>query len=152
MNSIFSFTAEKSGRTIALKEFNRNVALIVNTASLCSFTQSNIAILNQVYTDFAHKGFAVLAFPCSQFANQEPLMPDELTRWASDLAIKFPVFDPIYIKGTNTHPLYAMLQRELGRVRWNYTKYICDRNGIPYRKLDAAASSSEVSALISHLI
>ena len=57
--------------TYPLSDLKGSVLLIVNTASKCRFTPQYEAleVLHQKYKD---KGLIILAFPCNQFANQEP--------------------------------------------------------------------------------
>src|ERR1700737_4871 len=45
--------------------------LIVNVASKCGLTPQ-YAALQQVYDQYAERGFEVLGFPCNQFGAQEP--------------------------------------------------------------------------------
>ncbi|EKS54242.1 glutathione peroxidase, partial [Citrobacter freundii ATCC 8090 = MTCC 1658 = NBRC 12681] len=60
-----------SGEEQTLAEYKGRVLLIVNTASQCGLTPQYKG-LQELYTRYADKGFAVLGFPCNQFAAQEP--------------------------------------------------------------------------------
>ncbi|EPY39380.1 glutathione peroxidase [Angomonas deanei] len=145
MTSIFTHSAMMGGKWIPLSQYKPKVTLIVNTASLCSFTASNIHQLNELQRTYGPRGFTVLAFPCAQFANQEPLSPDGLKAWTADNAITFPVFDRVNVvlSKPDVHPLFEVLQRELGPIRWNYTKFLCDRSGTPMKKFQPVSLSLE---------
>lgn len=134
--SVFTFSVARQGVLVPLASYTGNVILIVNTASRCSFTAANIEALNEVQRLSEPRGFTILAFPCAQFANQEPLSDSEITAWKDDMAITFPVFDKTNVKGKRADPLFSMLQERLGKAHWNYTKYLCDRSGNPVKRLD----------------
>ena len=67
MAGVYDFTAQSlAGEDVPLTRFEGQVLLIVNTASACGFTPQYKG-LEQLYRDFAPRGFAVLGFPCNQF-------------------------------------------------------------------------------------
>lgn len=134
MTSVFSYTATQGGMSVALKQYSGYATLIVNTASRCSFTPMNIELLNSVQQTYGSQKFTVLAFPCSQFAGQELPTNAEIQKWREEMGLLFPVFDKVQVKGGNADPLYRMLQSQLGSIRWNYTKFLCTRNGTPQKK------------------
>ncbi|KAG5490184.1 hypothetical protein JKF63_00303 [Porcisia hertigi] len=136
MASIFTYSAVQGGKTILLQKYSGYVTLLVNTASQCSFTPMNIDMLNRVQETYGPRKFTVLAFPCHQFANQEPLSNAEIAQWSQDLGLLFPVFDRINVKNPSADPLFQLLRAQQGAPMWNYTKYLCDRSGVPCRKLE----------------
>ncbi|KAL7695931.1 glutathione peroxidase [Lotmaria passim] len=152
MTSIFAYSATQEGRTIFLQKYSGYVTLVVNLASRCSFTPANIATLNEVQQMYASRKFTVLGFPCSQFANQEPLSDCEIAQWKRDMSILFPVFDKINVKGARADPLYQMLRAQQGAPAWNYTKYLCDRNGVPCRKLEPSCSLDSLKQAIESVL
>lgn len=80
------------GRERCLRDFAGQVLLIVNTASLCGFTPQ-YAGLQKLYQDYGSRGFSVLAFPCNQFARQEPGSADAIGDTCyGRYAVTFPVF------------------------------------------------------------
>lgn len=150
--SIFSYSVSQQGAAVALSKYTNQVTLIVNTASQCSFAANNIILLNQVQLQNSKAGFTVLAFPCAEFANQEPLSDAELCAWRRNLGILFPVFDRVCVKPPKVDPLFGLLQEHLGRVRWNYTKYLCNRAGTPIQKLGPSCSLPELQAAVERLL
>ncbi|CBH18665.1 glutathione peroxidase, putative [Trypanosoma equiperdum] len=149
--AIFSHSVLMDGNAVMLSKYAGCVTVLVNTASLCSFTSSNIQHLIHVQQKWASRSFTVLAFPCSQFGNQEPKKRDEICCWVARNGINFPVFDKVNLKGPNTHPLFQMIQSSLGPIRWNYTKVVCNRAGLPCVKLQPGSSLEELERYVSQL-
>ncbi|KAG5464139.1 hypothetical protein LSCM1_00319 [Leishmania martiniquensis] len=140
MASIFTYSAVQGGKTISLQQYSGYVTLIVNVASRCSFTPVNIEVLNGVQQAYSSRKFTVLAFPCAQFANQEPLTNAEIAQWCKHIGLLFPVFDRVNVKGPSADPLFQMLRAQQGAPAWNYTKYLCDRGGVSRRRMEPGCS------------
>jgi glutathione peroxidase len=135
MSEIYGFTAKSlAGEDIALRRFEGQVLLIVNTASKCGFTPQYRG-LEDLHRDLSPRGFAVLGFPCNQFGAQEPGQASDIQAFCSTTYdVTFPLFDKIDVNGTNAHPLYEYLKRQqsglLGAsIKWNFTKFLVDRAG-----------------------
>lgn len=118
------------GDTHSLREYRGKVLLIVNVASKCGFTPQYEA-LQKLYEKYRDQGFLVLAFPANDFLRQEPGSDAEIFEFCrSNYGVTFPVFSKIHVKGKKIHPLYRYLREESGRdVKWNFQKYLIDRNG-----------------------
>jgi glutathione peroxidase len=135
MADIYDFTATSlAGEDVALKRFEGQVLLIVNTASACGFTPQYRG-LEALQKQYGPRGFSVLGFPCNQFGSQEPGDAREIGRFcAAHYAISFPMFAKIDVNGSHAHPLYQYLRGEksglLGSsIKWNFTKFLVDRSG-----------------------
>lgn len=64
MTDLYAFsTISLEGKPVKLDAFRGKVALVVNTASQCSFTPQ-YAGLEELHKVFHAKGFYVLGFPC----------------------------------------------------------------------------------------
>jgi len=134
--SIYDFTVKDiRGNDVNLSQYSGKVLLIVNVASQCGLTQTNYKELNVLYEKYKNKGFEILAFPCNQFAGQEPGNNDEIaevvcTRFKSE----FPVFDKVEVNGKNAAPLYKFLKDQKGGIfgdgiKWNFTKFLVNKEG-----------------------
>jgi glutathione peroxidase len=136
MSSAHDFEARSlDGKDVALRAYAGKVLLIVNTASKCGFTPQyeGLEVLYQKYRD---KGLMVLGFPCNQFGEQEPGSAEEIGSFCQkNYGVSFPMFDKIDVNGDAAHPLYRWLKKSapglLGseRIKWNFTKFLLDRNG-----------------------
>jgi glutathione peroxidase len=135
MVGVYDFTAESlAGEDIALKRFEGQVLLIVNTASACGFTPQYRG-LEALHQALGPRGFSVLGFPCNQFGAQEPGDAKQIEEFCtSNYAITFPMFAKIDVNGNNAHPLFNYLKNQksglLGpSIKWNFTKFLIDRSG-----------------------
>ncbi|MDF2607941.1 MAG: bsaA [Bacillales bacterium] len=76
-----------------------------------------------------------MAFPCNQFANQEPGNAEEIKNFCKlRYDTSFPIFQKIDVKGENAHPLYKYLTEQKkgilgGVIKWNFTKFLIDKEG-----------------------
>jgi glutathione peroxidase len=135
MSDIYDFKANSLlGDEVALRRFEGQVLLIVNTASKCGFTPQYRG-LEDLYRDLSPRGFSVLGFPCNQFGAQEPGPASEIQAFCSThYDVTFPLFEKIDVNGAHAHPLYEYLKRQqsglLGAsIKWNFTKFLVDRAG-----------------------
>jgi len=85
-----------------------------------------------------------LAFPCNSF-HQEPLENTGIQDYVRGKGATFPVLGKLACEeGRKSAPLYLYLRDYLSggllgkSLKWNYTKFLCDANGIPVRRLGPA--------------
>lgn len=121
------------GKDVKLSDYKGKVLLIVNVASKCGFTPQYKG-LEAVYKKYKDKGFEILAFPCNDFGQQEPGTNQEIKEFCSSkYSVTFKLFDKIKVLGDEKSPLYARLTNntvtEGGDVKWNFEKFLIDRNG-----------------------
>ena len=116
-----------------LSDFAGKALLVVNVASRCGFTPQ-YAGLEALHRRFALRGFAVLGFPCNQFAGQEPGSAAEIGAFCSTTYdVSFPMFAKVEVNGPSAHPLFRQLKSAapglLGSeaIKWNFTKFLLDR-------------------------
>ena len=136
MTSLGDFSIRTAdGAQAALAQHVGKVVLVVNTASKCGFTPQ-FAELEELYRTYKDRGFEILAFPCNQFAGQEPGSAAEIASFcALNYDVSFPVFSKIDVNGGNADPLWAWLKSEktglmgIGAIKWNFTKFLIDRTG-----------------------
>ena len=97
------------GMPVALSDYAGKVVLAVNVASRCGFTPQYKG-LQALQDRYADRGFTVLGFPCNQFFNQEPGNAEKIQEFCSqNYGVTFPLFAKLDVKGSNQHPLYAIL-------------------------------------------
>ena len=125
-----------------LGRYAGKVTLVVTVASKCGLTPQYDGLQN-LQNRFGDDGFSVLAFPCNQFAGQEPGSPDEIAEFCStNYGVTFPVFEKIDVNGPDRHPIYADLVEvadasgHTGDIRWNFDKFLIDRDGSVLRRFE----------------
>jgi glutathione peroxidase len=133
--SLYDFTVvQASKQSFNLSELKGKPVLIVNTASRCGFTPQ-YAGLEQLHQDYKDRGLVVLAFPCDQFAHQEPGSDEEIAQFCSlNYGLSFPVMSKINVNGKSADPLFVWLKGQapgkLGKaIKWNFTKFLISKDG-----------------------
>ncbi|KAJ3276825.1 hypothetical protein HDV01_002880 [Terramyces sp. JEL0728] len=118
-----------------LSGIKNKVVVIFNTASKCGFTPQ-LEDFEKLYKKHKDSGFEILAFPCNQFANQEPGDAEDIIEVCErNYGVTFPVMEKIDVNGDNAHPLYEYLKKEkpgimgLKRIKWNFEKFLIDKQG-----------------------
>lgn len=156
--SVYEFSVkDKKGNDISLEKFKGKVLLIVNTATKCGYTKQYTALEN-LYKKYNQRGFEILDFPCNQFAGQAPQSDDEILEFCTlKFGITFPQFAKISVNGKNEIPLYTYLKSKKSginsaRIRWNFTKFLIDRNGEVADRFDSAIKPEELEAEIEKLL
>lgn len=140
-NSIYEFSAKDiNGEVVSLEKYRGHVCIIVNVASQCGYTKNNYAELTELYNEYGEsKGLRILAFPCNQFAGQEPGGNAEICQFVKSKNVTFDVFEKINVNGDDAHPLWNFLKHKQGGIlgsfiKWNFTKFIIDKNGVPVER------------------
>lgn len=105
------------------------------------------------------KGLEIIAFPCNNFLEQEPGTNAEVLEFVKSIGVEFVVMGKLECQnGSKTHPLYQFLSRTVGggvlgnSLKWNYTKFLCDGNGVPIKRTGPSASPLKMEADIVSLL
>ena len=144
---LFSFTMKTiDGSDKKLSEYKGNVLMIVNVASKCGHTPQYKG-LEALYEKYKDRGFKILGFPANNFLWQEPGTDSEIKQFCSTTyGVTFDMFSKISVKGDDQHPLYHYLTEESpvpGSVKWNFQKYLVDRNGNVVDKFSPGTEPTE---------
>lgn len=131
-----------------LCQYAGKVVMVVNTASYCGFT-GQYEGLEALYAKYQSKGLVILGFPSNDFGQQEPGSNKEIAEFCfNTYAVKFPMFAKTVVSGTQRNPLFAQLAQATGTTpKWNFYKYLIDRNGKvidSYGSMTSPSSSSLV--------
>lgn len=156
--SIYHFSAKRNnGELQSLGDYRGKVLLIVNTASQCGFTPQYEG-LEKLYQAYRDQGFEVLAFPCNQFRGQEPGSDAEIAQFCQvNYGASFPIFAKIKVNGHDAHPLYKYMKSKKGLwpfqfIKWNFTKFLIDRQGCVVKRFSPTTKPEEISANIEKLL
>ena len=160
MPTLHDFHARALGgrEQVALATYAGQVLLVVNTASQCGFTPQ-YAGLQSLQQRFAARGFSVLGFPCNQFGAQEPGDEAAIGEFCSlTYDVTFPMFAKVDVNGDTTHPIFAFLKAAapglLGTegIKWNFTKFLVDREGRVVTRYASATKPADLAADIERLL
>ena len=156
--NVYDFTVkDRKGNDVALSNYQGKVLLVVNTATSCGFTPQ-YKELQAIYEEFKDQGLEILDFPCNQFGEQAKGTDEEIHTFCTGrFGITFPQFAKVDVNGENAIPLFKWLTESTkfdgfgkspmslilsgvvkkkdkdyknnGNVKWNFTKFLIDRNG-----------------------
>lgn len=156
--NIYDFTVLNSkGKEVSLSEYKGRVLLIVNTATGCGFTPQYKG-LEELYRKYRDQGLEILDFPCNQFGHQASGTDAEINEFCTlKYDTTFPRFKKIDVNGKNESPLYHWLKSKKGgflgsRIKWNFTKFLVDRDGKVVGRYAPTTPPSKIEARIQTLL
>ena len=155
--SIYDFTMKSiDGQPMSLKDYSGKVVMLVNVASKCGFTPQ-YAGLEKLYEKYKDRGFVIIGVPANNFAQQEPGTNEEIKKFCTNkYNVTFPMMAKVSVLGDDETPLYRFLTDKStnpqvgGDIKWNFTKFLFDRNGKPVARFEPAVTpdSPDVQAAI----
>ena len=179
--SIYDFKVKtREGNEVALSDYKGKVLLIINTATGCGFTPQYDG-LQELYELHQKDGLEILDFPCNQFAEQAPGNDEEIHTFCTvRFGTTFPQFSKIDVIGENAHPLFKYLSENTkfegfgknpmalilkgvvkkmdkdyknnGNIKWNFTKFLIDRNGEIKARFEPTTSIKDVQKKIEEIL
>ena len=128
----FEVTAE-NGERYQLDRYKGRVLLIVNTATKCGLA-GQFNELEALYKKYHDQGLEILGFPSDQFKQELSTGSDAAEACRLSYGVTFPMHDLIKVNGESAHPLFKHITEAtkglLGKnVKWNFTKFLVDREG-----------------------
>ena len=181
MAGFYDYTlTSRTGETVKMESFKGKVVLVVNTATGCGFTPQYEPI-ERLYKDYHEKGLEILDIPCNQFGGQAPGTDDEIHAFCTlHYNTTFPQMKKADVNGANELPLYTYLKSQKGfegldehqykalleemfakadpdwaskpDIKWNFTKFVIDREGNVVARFEPTADMAKVEALIVKLL
>ncbi|MBR1549280.1 MAG: glutathione peroxidase [Bacteroidales bacterium] len=180
--NLYTFDAvDGEGNTVDLSAYEGKVVLVVNTATECGFTPQYTE-LQQLYERYHGLGFDILDFPCNQFGQQAPGSNEEIHAFCTGTYnTTFPQMSKIDVNGDSATALYAWLKEKapfggfdttdpMGArmdqmfrsqdpdydknpdIKWNFTKFLIDRQGNVVRRFEPTDPMSAVTDAIEELL
>jgi len=154
--SIYDFNViDIDGNEVSMEKYRGHVVIIVNVATEWGLADTNYRQLQAMHDELAEsKGLRILAFPCNQFANQEPGTNAEIKAWAKKkFGVTFDMFSKINVNGDDAIPLYKYLKSKQGGtlgswIKWNYTKFLVDKNGQPVARYSPQDEPFEIKKVL----
>ena len=159
MKTIYDFSVKDADlQDVSLESYKEKILLIVNVASYCGLTYQYEGI-ESLYKKYNDKGFEVLAFPCNQFAFQEPGTNEEIKEFCDiKYGVTFKIFNKINVNGSKSHPVYQYLKDQspgvagTTQIKWNFTKFLINKNGEVIERFSPQAEADEIEAGIKKLL
>ena len=102
--------------------------LVVNTASHCGYTDQ-FRELEAIHQKFKDRGLKVAGFPSDDFRQEADDEAKTAEVCFTNFGVTFDMFTPIAVTGDKAHPLFREIARQSSAPRWNFHKYVIDRNG-----------------------
>jgi glutathione peroxidase-family protein/uncharacterized membrane protein len=156
--SFYDLSADDiKGKPRSMSEFQGKVIVVVNTASKCGLTPQ-FEGLEALYQKYKDRGLVILGFPCNQFANQEKGSSEEILEFCQmNYGVSFPMFSKIDVNGLDAHPIFTFLKAKLGfflfrNIKWNFTKFVIDKNGKPVKRFSPIAKPESMDTFIEKLL
>ena len=179
--SVYDFKVKaQDGNEVSLADYQGKVLLIVNTATGCGFTPQYDE-LQDLYEAHRKDGLEILDFPCNQFREQAPGSDEEIHSFCTGrYGITFPQFSKVDVLGENADPLFKYLSdnttfegfgkgpmslilsaavksmdkdyKNNSKVKWNFTKFLIDRNGNIVARFEPTASMDTVKEKVEEVL
>ena len=154
--SIYDYSMKSiDGHQVPLSSFKGKVVLLVNVASKCGYTPQYTG-LEALYEKYKGQGFVILGFPANNFMAQEPGTDAEIKTFCSTkYNVTFPLFSKVSVKGDDKVDLYKYLTDSAanpstgGEIKWNFTKFLIDRNGKIVQRFEPAVAPEKFDAAIA---
>lgn len=181
MSKFYDYSVmDAKGNEVKMSEFKGKVVLIVNTATGCGFTPQYEPI-EKMFEQYNDKGLIILDIPCNQFGGQAPGSDDEIHEFCTlHYNTTFPQMKKSDVNGDNELPLYNYLKSQKGfegfgehklsslladmlskadpdwdkkpDIKWNFTKFVIDKNGDVVARFEPTADMSEVETCVINLL
>ena len=169
-----------NGEDVSLSDYKGNVIIVVNTATGCGFTPQ-YKPLEEMYEKYHDKGLEIIDVPCNQFAGQAPGSDEEIHEFCTlKYNTKVPQMKKSDVNGDNAIELFTFLKSQKGfegfgkgpkalamaamckaankdyrsspDIKWNFTKFVIDRNGEVVARFEPTHSMKELEELVEKLI
>ena len=166
-----------NGEELDLATLKGKVVMVVNTATGCGFTPQ-YAPIEEMYKKYHEQGLEILDIPCNQFGRQAPGSDQEIHEFCQlHYNTTFEQMKKSDVNGKDELPLYTFLKSEQGfkgfgkgkmafllkftnigkkksnpAIRWNFTKFIIDREGNVVARFEPTHDMAKVEECIKSLL
>ena len=181
MANIYDYSVPNAkGEEVKLSDYEGKVLVVVNTATGCGFTPQ-YKDLESMYEKYHAQGLEIIDVPCNQFAGQTPGTDDEIHEFCTlKYHTQFPQMKKSDVNGENALPLFTYLKSQKGfegfgkgpaalamgvmlkkldknykenpDIKWNFTKFIVNRQGEVVARFEPTASMADVEKCVASLL
>ena len=134
MEPIYNFReTEMNGGIINFRDYQGKVLLIVNTASKCGLAPQ-LESIEKLYNKYRAQGLEVLGLTSNQ----------------KHYGVTFPMTRKVIVNGLDEDPLFTYLkdQSGKGRIKWNFTKFLIDKEGNLLKRFAPITKPEKMESLI----
>jgi len=136
------------------------MTLLPFVANACFF------LCRDLHDSYGERGLRILLFPCNQFGSQEPgsnqtianFVEDKLEDKAGAAGRAFDLYEKLEVNGQGETPIYTWCKsRAVGimgttSVKWNFTKFIVQRDGISVQRFSPTTSPASLASDIERAL
>lgn len=139
--SVYSYTLTTlEGYPFPMESLKGKVVMVTNVASKCGYTKSYYKQMVRIYSVFAPLGLEIIGLPSREFMGQEFEDPKEIRKFADSHNVKFPLMEICKVNGPDALEFVQKLKREtpelydeksntLSAIKWNFSRFLIDKNG-----------------------
>jgi len=135
------------------QEFSGKPVVIVNTASHCGFTPQFKA-LEEIYQRYQPQGVGFLGVSSNSFFQAAASEQQAAEVCYLNYGVSFPMAAPVEVTGNDAHPLFAELARQSAAPKWNFFKYVVDKDGNVAGRFSSAVKPDDqkITSLLDRLV
>lgn len=102
--------------------------VVVNTASYCGFA-GQFEGLEALYKRYQGQGLEMLGVPSNDFKQEAQDSAETAKVCYANYGVTFTMTEPQAVRGSDVTHLFAVLAEQSSAPKWNFYKYVVDRQG-----------------------
>lgn len=123
------------------------VVLVVNTASQCGFTPQ-FKGLEALYQTYKERGLVIIGFPSDSFWQEHDDAAKTATVCYENYGVTFPMLATSAVRGDDANAIFQHLNAEAGAPRWNFYKYLLDKQGNVIKRFGATTKPDDTGLTV----
>ncbi|MBV6289389.1 glutathione peroxidase [Pseudomonas aegrilactucae] len=110
------------------EQFAGKPLVVINTASYCGFAPQ-FEGLESTYKAYHAQGLQMLGVPSNDFKQEDADSEKTAKVCYANYGVTFTMTEPQKVRGDDATPLFRELARQSNAPKWNFYKYVVDRQG-----------------------